>query len=254
MKYACLIGDRVKELCFHPARKLYAFTMANSGTNRAVRYAYAEIPLEYTTLMHFITNLGNANYDRLDVDRKKFKIQHNDGYSNVDVNNTGFRIYIQWLYTSKIHTRMPPLERHLSRETIPSTEWFNLIEADIIRGRIFDQKFQNDILAAIRSWSDEASYTDRKDIILATIAKIYPSPDQYEYTPSRGLQKLVAEIAGNDREFVQVVVARGQFRTISTEFVADVLNVVAGMVDRPSFQIQHQDDDVTFGGGGFWSD
>jgi hypothetical protein len=113
---------------------------------------------------------------------------------------TAFTIYVQWLYTGRIHTRM---QNQTQDDTSHRDEWFELTNAYILGEHLVDVDFCDRLMDAFVSWHKEAS-PDGTTVILDNVAYIYRMCP--ETSPLRKLVSDITAFSFDSREIQRVTI------------------------------------------------
>lgn len=106
-----------------------------------------------------------------------------------DQNSPTFRIYVQWLYSGRLHTKLYFKEGSEASGNVHRNEWLQLVNAYLLGEKLADTDFRDLVLDACLDWFGEAS---RKDllIIVQSVREAYT-----QLAKNSPLRQLVVDIA-----------------------------------------------------------
>ncbi|KAF2250850.1 hypothetical protein BU26DRAFT_603379 [Trematosphaeria pertusa] len=132
---------------------------------------------------------------------------------------TAFTVYVQWLYSGRLHTKPSKEETTAVGDPLRRQEWLKLVDAYILGEYLGDIDFRDTVIDAMLGWFHEAQTQDRTSL-LDSVGEVY-----METSPGSPLCRLLSDIVAwhfEDRTLQEMKVKQTSFQ-LPPAFLLDTL-------------------------------
>ena len=149
-----------------------------------------------------------------------------------DIKPSAFGIYVQWLYSGRLHTKMPKGSATVTEPT-HRREWFKLVDGYLVGEHLAGIDFRDTVIDAMLEWCKEASPTDLQ-VLLDNVSEVYKSCNY-----NSPLRQLVSDVAAWHFADADIQGMRtGSRGSLPSEFVLEMLCKLSARLQGPSTKPQ----------------